>query len=132
LAILSAAALFAVIGGSTATAASVNGELILGNPPCGGDSLKIDPVTAGTYDLVGGGHIVITLGANKTFNFDTEGSALISSIVVKGGPNAFLYSYDPPVFADTGLFAPINGGGQRSGLSHLCINSEKKGDGGGK
>ena len=125
LAILSAMALFAVVGATTATAASVTPELIPGNPPCS-DATKIDPVLAGTYALEGGGHIVITLGANKTFSFTTEGSATVSSIVVKGGPNAYLYSYDPPVESDTGLFAPNNGGGQRSGLSHLCINSDKK------
>jgi hypothetical protein len=125
LAILSAISLFAVIGATTATAASVTPELIPGNPSCA-DATKIDPVVAGTYALEGGGYIVITLGANKTFNFDTEGSALVSSILVKGGPNAYLYSYDPPVTSDTGLFAPNGSGGQRAGLSHLCINSEKK------
>jgi hypothetical protein len=125
LAILSALALFAVVGGSAVTATSVTPELILGNPPC--DGTKIDPVAAGTYALAGGGHIVITLGADKTFSFDTEGSATVSSIVVKGGPNAFLYSYSPPVTSDTGLYAPNTNSGQRAGLSHLCINSEKKG-----
>jgi hypothetical protein len=125
-ALLSAGALFAVIGGATVTAASVTPELILGNAPC--DGTKIDPVEAGTYALEGGGYIVITLGANKTFNFDTEGSATVSSIAVKGGTNTYLYSYSPAVTADTGLFAPNNSGGQRAGLSHLCINSEKKDD----
>jgi hypothetical protein len=120
-------ALFAVVGGSAVTAASVTPELIPGNPAC--DGTKIDPVTAGTYALEGGGYIVITLGANKTFNFDTEGSATVSSILVKGGPNAYLYTYSPPVTSDTGLYAPVNPtSGQRAGLSHLCINSEKKGD----
>jgi hypothetical protein len=124
LAILSAVALFSVVAATTATAASVTPELIPGNPAC--DGTKIDPVVAGTYALEGGGHIVITLGANKTFSFDTEGSATVSSILVKGGPNAYLYSYSPPVTSDTGLFAPNANSGQRAGLSHLCINSEKK------
>jgi hypothetical protein len=126
LASLTAISLFVVLGATAATAASVTPEQFAGNPPC--DGTKIDPVEAGTYALEGGGYIVITLGANKTFNFDTEGSATVSSIVVKGGTGYFLYTYSPPVTADTGLYAPDNSGGQRAGLSHLCINSEKKDD----
>ena len=128
LAILSAMALFSVIGASAATAGATISETIPGNPPCGADSTKIDPVAAGTYALVGGGHIVITLGAGKTFDFDTEGSATVSSIMVKGGPNAVLWSFDPPVTSWIGLHAPFKTGTQLYGLSHLCINSEKKDD----
>ena len=127
LGILSAIALFSVIGASAATAAVTISETIPGNPPC--DGTKIDPVLAGTYALEGGGHIVITLGAGNTFSFDTQGSATVSSIMVKGGPNAVLWSFDPPVESWTGLHAPLNpNNGKWYGLSHLCVSSEKKDD----
>ena len=127
---LAALALISVVGASSVTAGVTISETIPGNPVC--DGFKIDPVVAGTYALPGGGHIVITLGWNngETFSFDTEGSATVSSIMVKGGPNAILWSFDPAVTAYTGLHAPLNlknPNGYWYGLSHLCINSAKKG-----
>jgi hypothetical protein len=132
LASLTALALLAILGATSVTATVTTTEAIAGNPTC--DGTKIDPVAAGSYALVGGGHIVITLTAGSTFSFDTEGSALVSSIVVKGGPNALLWSFDPPVTSATGLHAQVNpANGKYYGLSHLCINSSKKtSDGGGK
>lgn len=125
LASLSALALLAVIGTSGVAAAHVSTEFIPGNPKC--DGTKIDPVNAGTYDLAGGGHIVITLTAGSTFSFTTEGSADVTSIVVKGGPNALLWTYTDPVESGTGLHAPVNpNNGKYYGLSHLCINSDEK------
>ena len=127
---ISLLALVAVIGAAP-VAAAASTEFIAGNPSCG-DGTKIDPVAAGTYALAGGGHIVITLGAGNTFSFTTEGSATVSSIVVKGGPNALLWTFAPPVESWSGLHAPLNdNNGKWYGLSHLCVNSSKK-DGGGK
>jgi hypothetical protein len=122
---LAALALLASLGATSVSATAHNSEFIAGNPTC--DGTKIDPVVAGTYALVGGGYIVITLGADNTFSFDTEGSATVSSIVVKGGPNALMWTFDPPVESASGLHAPVNpNNGKWYGLSHLCVNSEKK------
>jgi hypothetical protein len=129
LATLAALSLVAIIGASP-VAATATTEFIPGNPAC--DGTKIDPVAAGTYALAGGGHIVITLGAGNTFSFDTEGSATVSSITVKGGPNALLWTFDPPVESATGLHAPENpNNGKWYGLSQLWVNSENKFDEGG-
>ncbi len=130
LASLSALALLAVIGTSGVAAAHVNTEFIPGNPKCSGT--KIDPVNAGTYSLAGGGSITIVLTAGSTFSFTTQG-AVVTSIVVKGGPNALLWTFTDPVTSGSGLHAPDNlNNGKYYGLSHLCINSDKKGGGGKK
>jgi len=122
-------AMVAMLGASGVSATVPTTEWIAGNPAC--DGTKIDPVSAGTYSLAGGGHIVITLGAGNTFSFDTEGSALVSSVTVKGGPNALLWSFNPAVTAASDLHAPANlSNGKWYGLSHLCINSSKKVGGG--
>lgn len=131
LASLSALALLTVLGTSGVAAGHVNTEFIAGNPKC--DGTKIDPVNAGTYALVGGGTITITLGAGNTFRFTTDG-AVVTSILVKGGPNALLWTYTNPVESDSGLHAPVNLKNPNHpwyGLSHLCINSDPKGGGGG-
>jgi hypothetical protein len=120
--------LLGVFAASSVTAAvPTPGATIPGNYQCTGeDSLKIDPVEAGTYDLPGGGTITIILNGDKTFNFTTDG-AVIDSIVVKGGPNYHWYTFVPGVESAEGLHAPwkvLNV--QLYGLSHLCIESTKK------
>jgi hypothetical protein len=123
---LAAIAMLAVMGVGSVAAAVTHGEVIPGNPKCDGGT-KIDPVNAGTYALIGGGSIEIILGANKTFGFDTHGTATVSAILVKGGPNAYLWTLtDPDTEIASGLYSPNNRGGQRAGLSHICIFSEKK------
>lgn len=123
---LTTLALIAIVGASSVTADPGHGETIPGNPAC--DGTKIDPVAAGTYALASGGDIHITLGAGNTFSFTVHG-ATVSSIMVKGGPNAILWTFNPPVTSATGLHAPENlknPNGGWYGLSHLCINSAKK------
>ena len=53
----------------------------------------------------------------------------MTSIVVKGGPNALLWTFTDPVESGSGLHAPDNlknPNGGYYGLSHLCINSDEK------
>jgi hypothetical protein len=135
MAVLSTLALFAIVGATSVTAGVTISETIPGNPTCTGT--KIDPVGAGSHDLASGGHIVITLvstAKGPTFDFDTEGSATVSAIMVKGGPNAILWSFNPAVDSYQGLHSPLNLNNNKwYGLSHICIQSEKKSsDGGGK
>jgi hypothetical protein len=40
--------------------------------------------------------------------FDWSATTAISAVIVKGGPTANLWSYDPAVTSDTGLYAPGN------------------------
>lgn len=121
-------AMLAIASAPIATATATVSEVFPGNDVCEGT--KIDPVEAGQYDLLGGGYIVITLNGDKTFNFDTEGTALVSAITVKGGPNYHTYFFEPPVTMYDDLHAPFKdvATGQLYGLSHLCILSEKKDD----
>ena len=45
----------------------------------------------------------------------------ITAVIVKGGPSANVYYYDPAVLADTGLSAPLNPGGNIAGLSNITF-----------
>ena len=95
-----------------ANAASVTPTTIAGNPSCQGGT-KIEPVTSGTYS-VEGGTVTIT-ASEKSFSFTS--TVLVTSVLVKGGPAANLYTYPAPgVTADSNLVAPDG-----KGLSHLCF-----------
>lgn len=95
-----------------------------GNPTCGclgyGDyERKIEPVVSGTYNIDGTNTITIVVSGSYVDWTSTIG---IDSVVVKGGPNANLYVYDPEASSDTDLHAPINPhSGQVYGLSHISF-----------
>lgn len=100
----------------SAYATHVTPTLVYGNPVCDG-GVKIEPVASGTY-----GNIVIVKNGSY-FDFSTTDGSTVSQVIVKGGPNANLYTYDPVVTSDTGLHAPINASnGRPYGLSHLCFS----------
>lgn len=108
-------------------AASVTPILIPGNPTCvsqGYDfGFKIDPPTPGTYP-VGPGSITWT--TSDGVYLDWSSTFGIDAVLVKGGPNAHLYVYNPPVlaFGDTDLHSPINPSGNPAAISHVefCFN----------
>lgn len=109
------AAVLALFGGTLSASAGhwASVEEISGNPSCDG-GLKIEPVESGTYD----GVTITVNGSSFSFSSSTE----VTSVIVKGGPNALLYTYDPGVFSDSGLTAPVNAkNGKPYGLSHLCF-----------
>lgn len=86
---------------------------IPGNPSCEG-GLKIEPVRSGTY-----GPITITVNGPRVRFSST---VLVTSVIVKGGPNANLYDYGTGVKRGSGLTAPINPRTNRPyGLSHVCF-----------
>ena len=129
---LTVLAMLGVLSVQTVTATHVApGETMPGNYRCPDGATKIDPVEDGTYALVGGGSITIDVrstAAGQVFDFTTSG-ATVGSIVVKGGPNYHTYIYAPASSGDTGLHAPLNLNNDKwYGLSHLCIESTKKGD----
>ncbi len=125
-----ALALALAFGAFPAMAASVEPVVITGNPTCVGlgydFGFKIDPPTPGTYPA-GNGSITWTTADGVYLDWiSTFG---IDAVLVKGGPNAHLYVYNPPAlaFGDTGLHAPLGagpGGNQPYGISHLefCYN----------
>jgi hypothetical protein len=131
IATLSTLGLIAVVGASGVSASIPTSEFVAGNPACDGLT-KIEPVVSGWYALPDGGQIRITVNdtaLGQTFDFLTDPSAnfFISSVIVKGGPNALLWTFDPPDNEGYGLHAPVNEkNGKYYGLSHLCFDSLKK------
>ena len=129
--LLAALMLLGALGVSTASAAvPTPGETIPGNYQCPEGSTRIDPVASGQYALAGGGWIQITVTSTNmgpVFSFITDGEHVVGSIVVKGGPNYHVYIFPGGVTSAEGLHAPLNAAnGKWYGLSHLCIESEKK------
>jgi hypothetical protein len=139
-----AVALFAVgMGGAAAGAASAAGiqpaevDQAVANACEGGQ--KVD--TAGVYDLSFGSftmHLTITatprdVGGPFIAFSSQDTDEFVTSIYVKGGPTANLYTYPAPgALSDSLLHAPVNPNGNQGstgvkyyGLSHICIFADK-------
>ena len=140
---------FALFGGKpgsadTAGAPSDDGivpELIpkseINNPGCSDLGLgtlreyKVEPVTSGAHS---DGLLTVNITTNDTDlgpTFDWTSNIGVDAVIVKGGPDADSYVYDPPKedTADGGLHAPVNdSNGLYSGLSHVtfCYDIELK------
>jgi hypothetical protein len=70
----------------------------------------------------------VTITSDGTY-FDWSSTLGIDAVIVKGGPNANAYVYDPPEesFGDSNCSSPINPNtGQPFGLSHIefCYDYE--------
>ncbi|MBA2662766.1 MAG: hypothetical protein H0U74_10755 [Bradymonadaceae bacterium] len=97
------------------------------NPTCedlglGTHSTKFEDPKSGTYTLLGDKKVV--LDVNNPY-FDWKSSIDIEAVIVKGGPTANVYEYDPERTYDKGLHSPINpNNGKPYGLSHItfCYN----------
>jgi hypothetical protein len=124
--------LFTTIGGVAATASDVDPVYLPDNPSCsdvGYDyGFKVDPPNSGTYafPLTTYG---VTISTADGVYFDWTSELGVDAVIVKGGPDANLYIYDPPTesFGDTGLHSPINPNNQMPyGLSHIefCYDFE--------
>lgn len=87
---------------------------------------KIEPVTAGTRNVsFPDGHSnAITLSnviGGRYFDWSASPNP-IGAVIVKGGPAANVYLYDPAASSDAGLQAPINpNNDQPYGLSHVTF-----------
>jgi hypothetical protein len=125
-----------------AGAASVTPVTIDGNPKCGEvnyigfkvESSDFDvPTVTGTYYLdgthyvtietycVNSGLMKIDCGSEYDPNaFDWTSNFPVDAVIVKGGPNANMYVYDPASTGDTLLTPPINDLTETPyGLSHV-------------
>ena len=112
-----------------AYAASVEPGFIAGNPSCADlnsqwTEVKYEPVQSGTHE-VGDGSLTVSVtvdGATRTFDFTATPG--VDAVIVKGGPNALVYAYEPDATGDTGLHAPVNPeNGDYYGLSHISFCS---------
>jgi hypothetical protein len=120
-----AAGALLIVGGlpGTAGATHVTPTQVPGNATCpaGTTELKVEPVESGTFT---DGTLTVTLVVTgNTFSFTSNIG--VDVVIVKGGPNANVYTYDPPgpeSTGDTGLSAPINPKtGVPFGLSHISF-----------
>ena len=128
-AVLTALTAVTLVASSLAGAAKVAPVVISGNPNCADvpnaspswKELKDVPPTPGTYS---DGTLTVTFefapGSDSVINWSSNIG--VDAVIVKGGPNANLYRYDPPaeVTSDEGLVTPDHPRpGQQPGLSHL-------------
>ena len=111
----------------------------INNPECGDlglgtlRGLKVEPVNTGIYTSADG-LLTVNLTTHSTTDgptFDWTSNTGVDAVIVKGGPDADSYVYDPPQedTGDTGLHAPVNdSNGKYSGLSHVwfCYDLELK------
>jgi hypothetical protein len=125
--------LLALFGGvKPAAATHVDPVFVAGNPNCVtldyafGFKPQPEPPPSGTYTFPDGFNTV-TITSDGTF-FDWTSTLGIDAVIVKGGPNANVYIYDPPAeaFSDTGLHSPANPSGGFAGISHIefCYDYE--------
>ena len=89
-----------------------------------GVSLKINSFTSGTYlfdDNINSVTIstYVGSGGSDVSYFDWTSTLGINCIIVKGGDDSNVYQYDPAAFGDTGLYTPINDGGNLAQISHI-------------
>ena len=98
---------------------------VSGNPTCkdigaGMTELKIEPVSPGTYSS-GSLRFTISSVADGRF-FDWTSNQPIEVIIVKGGPTANVYRYDPSTTRDGSLHAPTNPSSNKPyGLSNVSV-----------
>ncbi|MEM4143335.1 MAG: hypothetical protein QW445_04250 [Candidatus Bathyarchaeia archaeon] len=65
-------------------------------------------------------------GEPQTFSWSS--TLPICCVIVKGGDDAYVFSYEPAAYSDTNLYAPENNGGQQAAVSHVtfCWNAPRQ------
>jgi hypothetical protein len=118
-------------GGPTTTL-NVQPVFVAGNPTCSSlgsefTEYKINEVGNGTFTAPDGTKFTLNVYSSPSgpaFDWSASGG-VVKDMVVKGGPNANYYQYDPPhtdAVADTFLHSPINhSNGKFYGLSHISF-----------
>lgn len=128
-ALVAAASLVAVPAAAT-TGPDVVPVLVAGNPSCQDLGYAYgakwdDPVSPGGPYALGTGTVSWTHDGTYLTWSSTFG---VDAVIVKGGPNANAYVYDPPAesFGDDGLHSPANASGDPAGISHIefCYDYE--------
>jgi hypothetical protein len=116
-----------------ASAQSNDGELVPGNPGCDDVApegvtwieLKVEPPEDGEFS---DGTLTVNVDVSDTDDgqvFDWDSNIGVDAVIVKGGPNANVYFYDPESMGDAGLHAPANPSGMWAGLSHISFCYDK-------
>ena len=101
-----------------------------GNARCpeGLTELKVEPVADGTFT---DDTLTVTIDVRDTAEgqvFDWTSNIGVDVVIVKGGPNSNVYTYDPESTGDTGLHAPEVPSGEFAGLSHIsfCYDEDQE------
>ncbi len=83
---------------------------------------KVDPPTSGTYSLDAYGNTVTVTFSEDGKYVSFTATLPISAVIVKGGPNANAYIYDPPTTSDSNLRSPDHPNpGQIPRISHVTF-----------
>lgn len=124
-ALTGAAGLFVAL---PASAQSNDGTVVPGNPGCddltggaGWTELKVEPPVSGTST---DGTLTVDVVVSDSPDgqvFSWDSNIGVDAVIVKGGPNANVYFYDPEDTSDSGLHAPANPSGGWAGLSHISF-----------
>lgn len=100
--------------------------VIPGNPSCQdlgydfGWKPQPEPPPTGSYSFPDGMH-TLDLTSDGTF-FDWSSTLGVDAVIVKGGPNADVFTYVPEATADTALHSPINpNNGRPYAISHIEV-----------
>ena len=112
-----------------ASAQSNDGEVVPGNPGCDDVApedvtwieLKVEPPEDGEFS---DGTLTVNVDVSDTDDgqvFDWDSNIGVDAVIVKGGPDANVYFYDPESMGDTGLHAPVGPSGEWAGLSHISF-----------
>jgi hypothetical protein len=116
-----------------ASAQSDDGVVVEDNPGCADiapegttwTELKVEPPVSGQSS---DGTLTVNLVVSDGQVFDWTSNIGVDAVIVKGGPDANVYFYDPESTGDTGLHAPVNPQNDMFfGLSHIsfCYDVEQ-------
>lgn len=92
-----------------------------------GPGLKVDPVSDGEYTKDA---LTVTIETEDTADgpvFSWTSNIGVDVVIVKGGPDSLVYTYDPESMGDVDLHAPVNPANDKYyGLSHIefCYDEE--------
>lgn len=124
-ALTGAAGLFVAL---PASAQSNDGVEVDGNPRCtdltggaGWTEFKHEPPVSGTFT---DGTLTVDVVVSDSPDgqvFSWESNIGVDAVIVKGGPSANVYFYDPEATSDSGLHAPATPSGKWAGLSHISF-----------
>lgn len=103
----------------------VEPQFVAGNPTCVGlgydleFKLNFDP-GSGTYEVDDTRWVKITKTGSTELSWESNFG--IDAVIMKGGPNANVYVYEPEAVTDSGLTPPINPtNGSPYGISHVSF-----------
>ncbi len=116
------AASILMLSPTLASAIHVGPMFFVDNPECSfinasWTELKVDPPTGGNHDD-GVLFVTLTFPGGVPDSVDWTSNIGVDAVIVKGGPDANVYRYDPPAeeTSDTGLLTPDS-----SAISHVSF-----------